>query len=199
MRHSTQNLVSITFHPVFINTIGLLLLFILFPSLAALNTKGKNIIILLITAFTTIMPMLAVLTLKLTKQISSFELRDKNERKWPFAITALGYIVSFYMLQKVGVSTIILKYLLACSGTVVCIAIINNFWKISVHMASIGSVLGLLVMVNIFTQQDLRIPILVTLLVAGAVGTARLFAMAHNTLQLLAGLTLGFTWMIIAL
>jgi heme/copper-type cytochrome/quinol oxidase subunit 2 len=199
MRAYTQNLVSITFHPIFVNTVGLLLLFMLFPSLTALSTNAKNTVILLITFSTVIVPILSVFILKITNQIKSYELREKEERKWPFAFTGMGYLFSFYVLQKAGISAIVLKYLLACSGTIVSIIIINNFWKISVHMASMGSILGLLVIVNLLNQQDLRIPILVAVLLAGAVGSARLFAMAHTKWQLLAGFALGFIWMFVSL
>jgi membrane-associated phospholipid phosphatase len=106
----------------------------------------------------------------------------------------LGYLVSFYLLQKVGVSALILKYLLASGGTVVCIAAINYFWKISAHMASIGAFLGLLVVLSIYLQTDLRFLIILGMLVAGLTGSARLFANAHTFSQLVAGFCLGFAW-----
>jgi hypothetical protein len=192
MNKKTQLIISTAFHPIFVNIGSLWLLFVLFPSLAAITYKAKSTIMGVIISLTIVLPSLAVAVLKLTNQISSIQLTHLKERKWPFAVTALGYIFSFYLLNKAGVSIIILKYLLAGSLTVVCIAIISNFWKISVHMASIGALLSLLVLANYYTHVDLRIGIAIVILIAGLVASARHFAEAHNIPQLLAGFALGF-------
>jgi hypothetical protein len=199
MNKNTQLVISTLFHPIFINIASLLLLFVLFPSLAAISYKSKSTIISVIVSLTVIIPLVFVGLLKITNSISSIQMENKKDRKWPFAITALGYIFSFYLLQKVGVSVLLLKYLLAGSGTVVCIAIINNFWKISVHMASIGGILGLLVIANFANYLDLRLIIAGIFLIAGVVASARLFANAHNISQIVSGFALGFGWIFIVL
>lgn len=192
MNKKTQLIISTIFHPIFVNIGSLWLLFMLFPSLAALTYQAKSTIISVIISLTIVLPSLLVALLKLTNQISSIQLTHLKERKWPFAATALGYIFSFYLLNKAGVSIIILKYLLAGSITVVSIAIISNFWKISVHMASIGAMISLLVLANYYTHVDLRIGIAIMVLIAGLVASARHFAKAHNIPQLIAGFALGF-------
>jgi hypothetical protein len=126
-------------------------------------------------------------------------MEDKKDRKWPYIATAMGYIFSFYLLQKVGVSSLLLKYLLAGIGTVISISVINIFWKISVHMASIGAMLGLLVIANFTNYIDLRLMIAGIVLIAGIVASARLFANAHNISQIISGFALGFAWMLIVL
>ncbi|MFZ4796686.1 MAG: hypothetical protein ACOYMA_04280 [Bacteroidia bacterium] len=199
MNKNTQLVISTLFHPIFVNIVSLLLLFTLFPSLAAISYKSKSTIISVIISLTVIIPLVLVGFLKITNQISSMQMEDKKDRKWPFAVTALGYIFSFYLLQKVGVSMLLLKFLLAGSGTVVCIAIVNNFWKISVHMASIGGLLGLLVIVNLNNYLDLRLAVAGVVLISGIVASARLFAKAHNMAQILAGFALGFVWIYIVL
>lgn len=199
MSKNTQLVISTLFHPIFVNIVSLLLLFTLFPSLAAISYKSKSTIISVIISLTVIIPLALVGSLKITNQISSLQLEEKKDRKWPFAVTGLGYIFSFFLLQKVGVSMLLLKFLLAGSGTVVCIAIINNFWKISVHMASIGALLGLLVIVNLNNYLDLRLVIAGVVLVSGIVASARLFAKAHTISQIIAGFALGFVWIYIVL
>jgi hypothetical protein len=199
MNKKSQIVISSLFHPVVVNIVSLLLLFNLFPSLAALSYKAKSTIISVIVSLTIIIPIVLVGFLKITNQITSIQLEDKKDRKWPFAVTALGYIFSFYLLQKVGVSMLLLKFLLAGSGTVVCIAIINNFWKISVHMASMGALLGLLIVANIHLNMDLRLAIGAVIIVTGITASARLFSHAHNLAQIIAGLFLGFFWIYIVL
>jgi len=199
MNKNTQLVISTLFHPILVNIVSLLLLFALFPSLAAISNKSKSTIISVIISLTVVIPLVLVGFLKITNQIRSIQLEEKKDRKWPFAVTGLGYIFSFYLLQKVGVSMLLLKFILAGSGTVVCIAIINNFWKISVHMASIGALLGLLVIVNLKNYIDLRLAIAGVVIVSGLVASARLFAKAHDLPQIIAGFALGFVWIYIVL
>jgi hypothetical protein len=199
MNKNTQLVISTLFHPVFINIASLLLLFVLFPSLAAMSYQAKSTIISVIVSLTVIIPLVLVGLLKITNSISSIQMEDKKDRKWPYIATAMGYIFSFYLLQKVGVSSLLLKYLLAGIGTVISISVINIFWKISVHMASIGAMLGLLVIANFTNYIDLRLMIAGIVLIAGIVASARLFANAHNISQIISGFALGFAWMLIVL
>ena len=199
MNKNTQLVISTLFHPVFINIASLLLLFTLFPSLAAMSYQAKSTIISVIVSLTVIIPLVLVGLLKITNSISSIQMEDKKDRKWPYIATAMGYIFSFYLLQKVGVSSLLLKYLLAGIGTVISISVINIFWKISVHMASIGALLGLLVIANFTNYIDLRLMIAGIVLIAGIVASARLFANAHNISQIVSGFVLGLAWILMVL
>lgn len=199
MNKNTQLVISTLFHPVFINIASLLLLFTLFPSLAAMSYQSKSTVISVIVSLTAIIPLVLVGLLKITNSISSIQMEDKKDRKWPYIATVMGYIFSFYLLHKVGVSTILLKYLLAGIGIVVSISLINYFWKISVHMASMGALLGLLVIANFDNYIDLRLMIAGIVLISGIVASARLFANAHNIQQIISGFALGFAWMLVVL
>jgi membrane-associated phospholipid phosphatase len=66
-------------------------------------------------------------------------------------------------------------------------------------MASIGAMLGLLVIANFTNYIDLRLMIAGIVLIAGIVASARLFANAHNISQIISGFALGFAWMLIVL
>lgn len=199
MNKNTQLVISTLFHPVFINIASLLLLFTLFPSLAAMSYQSKSTVISVIVSLTAIIPLVLVGLLKITNSITSIQMEDKKDRKWPYIATVMGYIFSFYLLHKVGVSSILLKYLLAGIGIVVSISLINYFWKISVHMASMGALLGLLVIANFDNYIDLRLMIAGIVLISGIVASARLFANAHNILQIISGFALGFAWMLVVL
>ena len=199
MNKNTQLVISTLFHPVFINIASLLLLFTLFPTLAAMSYQAKSTIISVIVSLTVIIPLVLVGLLKITNSITSIQLEDKKDRKWPYVATAMGYIFSFYLLQKVGVSSLLLKYLLAGIGTVISISVINIFWKISVHMASIGAMLGLLIIANFANYLDSRLMIAGIILIAGIVASARLFANAHNISQIVSGFVLGLAWILMVL
>ncbi|MFM9027863.1 MAG: hypothetical protein ACKOQ6_07685, partial [Bacteroidota bacterium] len=70
--------------------------------------------------------------------------------------------------------------------------LINYFWKISIHMVGIGGALGLMFAVNSIIIIDLSMAIVLTTLVTGLLGTARLSLGAHDSWQVYAGFFTGF-------
>ena len=66
-------------------------------------------------------------------------------------------------------------------------------------MASMGALLGLLVIANFTTNIDLRLMIAGIVLISGIVASARLFANAHNIPQIISGFALGLAWMLMVL
>lgn len=192
MNNRIQYIIAIAFHPVVINTIALLLMFMLVPPLASLPYKSKSIIISLIFSCTVIIPALSVAILKLTNVIKSIELKDVKERFWPFLITVFSYFFCFKLLSKVGINLFVINYIFGSSLIVFAMLVTSMFWKISAHMASMGALVGLLVILNNLLQIDLRYIIALSIIIAGLVASARGFANAHNNLQLIAGFVLGF-------
>ena len=91
--------ISVIFHPVFVNLISLLLLFILFPFMQiAVSNALKLFYILFIFITTGILPMIIVGVLKLMGKLNSILLDDKDERTTPYIITACLYLFDYYFL-----------------------------------------------------------------------------------------------------
>jgi len=77
---------------------------------------------------------------------------------------------------------------------VLIMALINLKWKISAHMAGIGGVVALIYQIHAMglSAFDLLWLLCLAVLVAGALGSARLALKRHNTWQVLAGAVVGF-------
>ncbi len=82
--------------------------------------------------------------------------------------------------------------LLGAAASVVLAIIINLKWKVSIHMIGIGGITGMFFGLSTFLLIDLRFPILISLIVAGLIGTARLSMGAHRPGQLYVGFLVGF-------
>lgn len=191
MNKKVSYIISAIFQPIIVNFVIILLIFNYFPSLAALSKNKIITIISVIVSLTLILPIIVVSTLKLTNQIESIQLKNLNDRKWPFIFTCIGYLMSFYLLNKVGVSVIILKYLLAGCISIITLTIISFFWQISVHTASMGTLVSLIIILNNYLQIDLRLWIAVCISLSGLVASARYFSNAHNLPQLVCGFLVG--------
>ncbi|MFY8190701.1 MAG: phosphatase PAP2 family protein, partial [Bacteroidia bacterium] len=91
--------------------------------------------------------------------------------------------------------TYLLKYLLACTGIVAAVFLINSFNKISIHLATMGALSGLLAALAYKGYADFRILLALAILASGYVASARLSLKAHLPNQLYLGFLLGFIFM----
>lgn len=190
--------ISVVFHPVWVNLLSLVCLIYLFPGLNyVLPQKLKIFFVAFIFITTGILPLLLILVLKLTGRVKSITLDKSNERRLPYLITLALYFFCYYNFLKLGTSPYLLKYLLGCTLIILMVATINYFYKISVHMASLGALAAVIAAASAFTEIRLLLSFIV--LTAGLVGSARLFLNAHGLNQILTGFISGFIimWLIL--
>jgi hypothetical protein len=76
---------------------------------------------------------------------------------------------------------------------------INFLDKISIHLTTLGALVGLVAGLGFMGFADLRFLLLLTILLSGWVATARLSLQAHVPRQLYAGFTLGFVVMFLSM
>ena len=74
---------------------------------------------------------------------------------------------------------------------VMCL-VVSLYWKISLHLTAMGAVVALLVVMNIAGVGDMMVPLMIAILCAGALASARLYLGCHNGQQVLAGFCGGF-------
>lgn len=192
---------SVIAHPVFINLLCLYLLFLLFPSLShGLPTRIQLFFISFIFISTSIIPILIVLAMRVLGKINSITLETNEERKLPYLVTLALYVFNYYnFLKSPTTDPIILQYLLACAAIIGSVAVINFFNKISIHMATLGALCGLLATVGFIGLMDIRIALILTVLFSGLIGSARISLKAHLPNQVYFGFVLGFILMFVVL
>ena len=76
---------------------------------------------------------------------------------------------------------------------------INFFWKISAHMTGLGGLAGGITGLVLELQVNLQDYFVIAVLIAGIVGTARMYLKSHSFLQIAAGWLLGFSSMLLTL
>lgn len=200
MNRGVALFLSTLFHPVWVNLFGLLALLMLSPYLSAILQPGIFLFyVLFIFGTTALIPMLAVGVMKLTGHIQSILLQEQEERNIPYLVTAIMYLFDYYFLSHLHSAAPIRAYLLACACIVVLVVIINHFYKISVHAASLGALAGIVVTLVPFANWDLRWMLIPVVVITGITLSARLFLLAHSKLQLLWGWVLGFGVMMLIL
>jgi hypothetical protein len=201
MNKSFANFLSVLAHPVFINLLCLYTLFFLYPPLKlGLPQRVQLFYISFIFISTGVVPILVVFVMRIMGKIKSIRMEDSDDRKVPYLVTLSLYVFNFYNLaQSATTHPIILRYLIACSLILAIVLFINFIDKISIHLATLGAFVGLIAGLGIMGFADLRFPMLLSIMLAGLIASARLSLSAHLPRQLYSGFAIGFIIMFLSL
>ena len=125
---------------------------------------------------------------------------DKHtDRILPLLFTAVYYYVGYYLLGNFNIFPVIRVFLIASVLIIITLLLISFKWKISNHMAGVGGITGTIIAVSFRMGINPVLLISAIILVAGLVGTARLYLGKHTLAQVLAGFTLGLGILYIAI
>lgn len=192
--------ISTLFHPVFVNLYGLSALILLSPYLSLGLTRNAQLFyvgFIFVTAG--LLPIIAVLIMRLLGKVQSVLLDVQDERNIPYLITASIYLFDYYFLSKMHTPSLLRAYVLACACIVVAVVVINHFYKISVHGASLGALIAIILTVAQAPVFDLRYVLIIAFVLTGITLSARLFLHAHTLWQVVSGWVLGFLIMYLIL
>jgi hypothetical protein len=141
---------------------------------------------------TVLIPATALLFLWKLGTIKSIRIEDQKERNWPLLIGATIYFTSFYIMQKMPIPPFIKLFLLGAILGILVSLVVNLKWKISLHMIGIGGLCGGMGMVMYLQEAGNPLLLASLFLIAGLLGTARLYLNAHSPAQIFTGFLTGF-------
>lgn len=150
----------------------------------------------LIFTTTFLIPFLLLITFQRLGIIQSISLNDQADRKYPFLIVSIFYILTYYMLRQIEISPIFDLFALGGALLVIVAMFINFFFKISIHMAAVGGALGGFIALSIKYHVDIPWLIIVTIICAGFIGTSRLVLRVHRPVEVYSGFLMGTVLMI---
>ena len=160
-----SNIISFVFHPLLMVTYGIVLA-LMFTFLAIYPLPVKLLIAGGTFISTAIVPGLFIFLLVKNGAAGDIELSDRKERVVPYLIFITSILVCIFFLYKMLMPFWLLAMLIgACVALVIalCINMINPYWAF-----------------------------IVVLIVAGLLGTSRIFLKRHTPMQVYAGFCLGF-------
>jgi hypothetical protein len=199
-------IISYVFHPLLMPTYLLLMLSLILPSaLYPVSIEQQYLFIIFVVFVTFFFPVLILSFLKMFGAISSFTLENRKERILPFFCMAIIYAGTMYPLiarNRINVDDNLFKFLIIIECLVLMAALITIFYKVSIHAMGSMGVVGILIPLNIASDNQLIfVATLIAFVVAGIVMSARLQLNAHTPRQVLigalAGVCIGFFGMII--
>lgn len=188
-----SNLISWIFVPLLMPVYGIMLIFSLsFLAYAPFHTK--LVFTLIVFAANFLIPMLLVLLLKKMRIIDDIGLNGRKERLIPYIITiiCLGG-TGLFLYIKMAPLWVSMFY--AGGALAALINLIVNFrWKISAHAAGIAGVVAMLIQVikEGPSSEGMEWWIVGAIIMAGLLGSARIWLGRHTLMQVLAGSAVGF-------
>lgn len=141
--------------------------------------------------FTTIVPVLLLISLKYLGVIQSVTLNDRTDRKYPLLGAMLSNLGLAWVFHQMGAGSFLKLMALASAALVLVAWIITLWWKISIHMASLGGFLAIMAFGFFTDNQPMLLPIAGMVAMAVLLGWARIERKAHSPAQVVAGLLLG--------
>ena len=153
-------------------------------------------VLLVMASCTIIFPLITIFLMKSSKMITSIHMPSKEERKWPLLcgtfFFGLAYMIISQITEKVSGIDGLKDIAMAGVTTLICCTIINLLYKLSIHMAGIGGLTGMLVAYASNSEINLMYIIIGAIFIAGLVGFARLKLSAHSSGQVALGYAVGF-------
>ncbi|MBO7507024.1 MAG: hypothetical protein J6T67_06535 [Paludibacteraceae bacterium] len=183
--------ISFIFFPLLMPVYGTFMLFNMkifsYYPVQYVDTARKTIYI-----FGVILPCLSFIILKLFKAISDVRVPRKEERLIPYICIACCYLYCAYLLYRNAMPMWVIDLVLCVSFVIFLESIISQFWRISGHATSTGLMTGAILVAGYSTYTDVCTLVCIFVLIAGIVGSARIYLNRHTEAQLHTGFFFGF-------
>lgn len=187
----SARVVSVIFHPLLIPTFGFLLLFNSGFYFSLLPWALKKYMLLVVFISTCALPAITVFILSLN---SRFDLNmEKNtDRVLTLIISAIFYYIGYQILKRIPSFPVYNILLIGSVLVQVVLLPITMRWKISLHSAAMGGLVGGILGLSFRLQENPELLLSALILMAGLVGTSRLILSKHSLPQVYAGFSVGF-------
>ena len=188
--------ISFVFHPLFLATYLFVVFAFYFPQgFEPVDEEYTWRFILVMFGFTFVLPSLVIGILRTMGLVDSLAMKSRRERIIPFVVISMVYVVAtsmFYMQNRVNMNDNFFKFLLVIDALVIVSTIVTFFFKISVHSIGVWGFIGILYSLNqVVDNGTLFYPVLVAIVVAGIVMSARLKLNVHTLVEVFSGAAVG--------
>ncbi len=181
------------FHPLFLPTIGMIIILYSGTFLSNLIPEAKRLLIGIIFITTFIFPLISLSILRWQRFISSFSLEERKERLLPMLTTLMYYYIAYYIINTNHIQGIIKEFILSVIIALTISFFLTLKWKVSLHMIGVGGIMALIISISLKLNTNLSAFLIIWTFIAGLIGSARLYLNMHNLRQIALGFVTGFS------
>lgn len=190
-------IISYLFHPLIMPSLGLLIILNSGTYLALQDPAAKRAILFIMALGTLIFPLLLLPVIQYRNLVLRYgQEHSRGEQLTTQVVILALYIITYIYFKRLPVYREIHTYVLAVNIVLLVLIILNLKLRISMHLAALGGISGLIVALIILYQTPLQGFLILSFLAAGLTGTSRL-AMGDGGNELLSGFILGMALILI--
>lgn len=188
-------LISVVFQPLLMPSLVFGLLFFGVPQATSLPEVFKVQIFYLVVIATLLIPMVIMLGLRWSGFVKSLHFEEKSDRRLPFLLVTLFYVLTtYYLKQKTELDPILWQGMGVITTAVALLTGVTYFWKMSAHLTGIGGVVAVAGILGLyFPSMTVAYLLVATLVLGGGVASSRLYLDAHSPAEIYVGFLVGFT------
>ena len=190
--NKAAKIISAIFHPILIPLYGLILIFSVPTIYSYMSLPVKKSLFLVLLINNVVLPLILLVFLKAKKIILSWEMESRGERLLPLFFATIFYAITSYIIIKFPTPIFIKTYFIGIFFVAASVTVINNWWKISIHAAASGALTALALVLSFRMYHVITLPLMIVIIVAGLMLSARLKLKYHTPAQAWLGFLVGF-------
>ncbi len=187
--------ISYLFHPLFAPVFLTWVLVTLMPaSFASLKQEHVVFLLLRVGYMTAFFPLLTVLLMKGLGFAESIQLKNHKERIVPIMATMIFYFWAYWVVKNdtsLQAPTLLKSLFLGSFWGIILLFMANIFVKVSLHATAIAALPGLLLVLLFVSSVNMLMPLSFAIILAGIVGSSRLYLSAHKASEIWFGYIIG--------
>ena len=179
-------------HPIFI-PIYLLVFLMNVEPVMSLYFGGDRMWTFLLIMFVNLVlgPIFSLVILKKNGWLDSFSMPSLKGRSVAYLITAIWYLLTYFMVQKIGLPIVTRALFIALIATLLILAAVSIKHKTSAHVASLAGAMGVLVWMFTFYGIWEMKWFMGMIILIGIQASARMYLQAHSDKEILSGFLIG--------
>lgn len=185
-----SRLFSACFRPTYYPAVGLFMLFA-FTYLRLLPFLYKVFVLAMVCFFTIAVPSLGVYLYRKSHGWHLYELRHQGKRAVPYAIHFVSYGACVYVMAAMHLPRFLVAVIMVSMLIQASCLIVNIWYKVSMHSAGTGGVIGALVAYSHLFGFNPIWWLCGAILLAGVVMTSRMLLRQHTLGQVMGGTAIG--------
>jgi hypothetical protein len=195
VQFTAAKVVSWIFHPLLIPLYGLLIIFAAPTLFCYLPFKVKKILFLVLITNNVLIPLSLIPFLRYRKLIGSWSIEKRKERIIPLIAVLILYSITTFIMVGLPIPVFVKGFFISTAFLILIVLVINFWWKISLHSAGAGALLGIVVTLSLRMSVSLTWFLILSVMISGLVLTSRLKLSMTSPAQVYIGFLTGLAEM----
>lgn len=156
------------------------------------NAKHVGLIVITLFINTVMFPLLCTALMVRLGFVQSIQMPKREDRILPLIAAMIFFIWTLVSMRAMQPPLLFLQMMFGATMALILTFIVNLKFKISLHAMGAGNLVAIILFIIFQTHYQVLWLLIIGLIVAGLIGTARLWLNAHSKKEIAVGYIVGF-------